>query len=189
MKKNVQETFEKVVEEYISFLKIFYPGKKSAGFNEVNQVSKFLHYYKMANPCSLVWLELSFGGSDGRMDGLIIDHQRDAVVFIEAKRMSDPRKIDAISDDLARACDAKNRNKLLYDEKQEKLLSLKNHYALLLVDIWDESSYKHNRIIDWCKDSSIKTPLNAELITNYISEPLMGKYHLAYSLYKIKNKL
>lgn len=185
MKEIVQKSFENVVAEYKSFFNKFYPGKKSAGFNELNQVSKFSHHYKIANQDSLVWLELSFGGSDGRVDGLIIDIQRDAVIFIEAKRLSDSRKIKSISKDLARACEINNRKKLLYDENNEQLLSLKNNYVLILVDIWDESKNKHKLINDWTTDNPINFPANAKEVTHYISEPLIGNYHLAYSLYKI----
>ena len=143
IKNIIDEIFSAMCKEYDEIFKIFYPAQGSAGFNEANQVQKFLFHYKQTYPSSIVWTELSIGekrNGFGRLDGVIIDIDNDALIIIEAKRFNQPRKLDWSVDDINRAAELNNAIFHLKD------IPLPSHrYTLVLGDIWAEGSETDRR--------------------------------------------
>ena len=86
IKSIIEEIFSAMLKEYDEIFKIFYPAQGSAGFNEANQVQKFIFHYKQTYPSSIVWTELSIGEKKdglGRLDGVIIDFENDALIILK----------------------------------------------------------------------------------------------------------
>lgn len=197
----VEAAFEKMKGEYEAFFKVFYPGKASAGFNESNLVCKFASNYKIINENSIYWNELSTGKYKkdindkekvGRIDGVILDLESQAAIFIEAKRINHPDKLKLLAADF-------DRLSLLRGQLIDGNSGFSNHYILLLADIWDEARNKKERWTEkWTKDNPIydilsdKTAISTmehqilsfSECTN-ISAAIKEKYNLCYSLYKI----
>lgn len=192
IKDIIDETFSAMYEEYESIFKIFYPGQGHAGFNEANLVQKFMFHYRQAFPNAIVWTELSTGeksvGKYGRLDGVIIDLQNDAMIIIEAKRFNQPRKLSSSIEDIVRATNLPDTIFHLIDIPQPS-----HRYTLVLGDIWDEGSSTDKRKL-WIKSWESSNPL-VEVGLEADIKPLQhrcrllqikeyGNYHLVYSLFE-----
>lgn len=193
----INQVFSDVIDEYQEIFRQFYPGKKSAGFNEANQVGKFLSHYRNRHPNAITWTELSFGGKTGRIDGVIIDREQDLAIYIEAKRLNRDSKIDELRDDLLRVSNSKNRFDLLGYKPA-------NEYILLLADVWNEDAIKCKWIDEWVVDNPIVKSFDCPKIENihlvrhrmysFIDSKIeyasmsINKYCIAYSLYKINDR-
>lgn len=193
IKSIIDETFSAMCKEYDEVFKIFYPAQGSAGFNEANQVQKFMFHYKQTYPSSIVWTELSIGEKKdgfGRLDGVIIDIDNDALVIIEAKRFNQPKKLDWSVDDINRATELNNAIFHLKD------IPLPTHrYALVLGDIWAEGS-ETDRRRQWIKQWIDNNPLSTHKEFNSAIRTLQHRcsrsqsipnYHLVYSLFECTN--
>ena len=193
VKSIIDETFSAMCKEYDEVFKIFYPAQGSAGFNEANQVQKFMFHYKQTYPSSIVWTELSIGEKKdgfGRLDGVIIDIDNDALVIIEAKRFNQPKKLDWSVDDINRATELNNAIFHLKD------IPLPTHrYALVLGDIWAEGSDTDRRR-QWIKQWIDNNPLSTHKEFNSAIRTLQHRcsrsqsipnYHLVYSLFECTN--
>lgn len=193
IKSIIDETFSAMCKEYDEVFKIFYPAQGSAGFNEANQVQKFMFHYKQTSPSSIVWTELSIGEKKdgfGRLDGVIIDIDNDALIIIEAKRFNQPKKLDWSVDDIKRAAELDNAIFHLKD------IPLPSHrYTLVLGDIWAEGS-ETDRRRQWIKQWVNNNPLSTHKELNPAITTLQHKcsrslsipnYHLVYSLFDCTN--
>ena len=199
IKSIIDETFLAMYEEYDSIFKNFYPGQGKAGFNEANLVQKFMFHYKQTYPSSIVWTELSTGeksvGKYGRLDGVIIDLQNDALIIIEAKRFNQPRKLSSSIEDIVRATNLPDTIFHLND------IPIPSHrYTLVLGDIWDEGSSTDKRKL-WIKSWESSNPL-VEVGLEADIKPLQHRcrllqiklqikeynYHLVYSLFECTKK-
>lgn len=195
IKSIIDETFLAMYEEYDSIFKNFYPGQGKAGFNEANLVQKFMFHYKQTYPSSIVWTELSIGEKRdgfGRLDGVIIDINNDALIIIEAKRFNQPRKLDWSVDDIKRSAELNNAIFHLID------IPIPSHrYTLVLGDIWEEGSSTDKRKL-WIKSWESSNPL-VEVGLEADIKPLQhrcrllqikeyGNYHLVYSLFECTKK-
>lgn len=193
IKSIIDETFSAMCKEYDEVFKIFYPAQGSAGFNEANQVQKFMFHYKQTCPSSIVWTELSIGEKKdgfGRLDGVIIDIDNDALIIIEAKRFNQPKKLDWSVDDIKRAAELDNAIFHLKD------IPLPSHrYTLVLGDIWAEGS-ETDRRRQWIKQWVNNNPLSTHKELNPAITTLQHKcsrslsipnYHLVYSLFDCTN--
>ena len=193
VKSIIDETFSAMCKEYDEVFKIFYPAQGSAGFNEANQVQKFMFHYKQTYPSSIVWTELSIGEKKdgfGRLDGVIIDIDNDALVIIEAKRFNQPKKLDWSVDDINRATELNNAIFHLKD------IPLPTHrYVLVLGDIWAEGS-ETDRRRQWIKQWIDNNPLSTHKVFNSAIRTLQHRcsrsqsipnYHLVYSLFECTN--
>lgn len=191
IKSIIDETFLAMYEEYDSIFKNFYPGQGKAGFNEANLVQKFMFHYKQTYPSSIVWTELSIGEKRdgfGRLDGVIIDINNDALIIIEAKRFNQPRKLDWSVGDIKRSAELNNAIFHLID------IPIPSHrYTLVLGDIWEEGGVNDNRRL-WIKNWESYNPL-VEIGLKEGIKPLQhrcrllpipehGNYHLVYSLFE-----
>lgn len=193
VKSIIDETFSAMCKEYDDVFKIFYPAQGSAGFNEANQVQKFLFHYKQTHPSSIVWTELSIGEKKdgfGRLDGVIIDIDNDALIIIEAKRFNQLRKLDWSVDDINRAAELNNAIFHLKD------ISLPSHrYTLVLGDIWAEGSETDRRrqwIKQWVDNNPLSThkelkPAIRTLQQKCSRSQAIPNYHLVYSLFDCTN--
>ena len=193
IKSIIDEAFLAMCTEYNEIFKDFYPGLKSAGFNESNLVQKFMFHYKIKNPNTITWSELSMKYLDdsklklGRLDGIIIDYENDFSIIIEAKRFNHKRKIEWSIEDV---------NRSIRIEANDHY-TLPNHcYTLVLGDIWAEGSEtdkrrlciknweSYNPLVEIGLKEGIK-PLQHRC--RLLPIPEHGNYHLVYSLFDCTN--
>lgn len=191
----IDETFSAMCKEYDEIFKEFYPGLESAGFNESNLVQKFMFHYKIKNPNTITWSELSMKYLDdsddsddsklklGRLDGIIIDYENDFFIIIEAKRFNHKRKIESSIGDVNRSIRIKDNDHY----------TLPLHcYTLVLGDIWAEGSETDRRrqwIKMWVDNNPLSThkkldPAIRTLQHQCISSQSIPIYHLVYSLFE-----
>lgn len=189
----IDETFSAMCREYDEIFKVFYPGLESAGFNESNLVQKFMFHYKIKQPNTITWSELSMKYLDdsnddsklklGRLDGIIIDYEKDFFIIIEAKRFNHKRKIDWSIDDVNRS--------IRIEDNDHYTLPL-HCYTLVLGDIWAEGSETDRRrqwIKMWVDNNPLSThkaldPAIRTLQHQCISSQSIPNYHLVYSLFE-----
>ena len=122
----------------------------------------------------------------GRLDGVIIDFENDALIIIEAKRFNQLKKIDWSVEDINRAA-----------ELDKAILHLNNiplpsHcYTLVVGDIWAEGS-KTDRRRQWIRQWVDNNPLSTHKKLNTVVSALhhncsrsqsIPNYHLVYSLF------
>jgi hypothetical protein len=197
IKSIIDEAFLAMCTEYNEIFKNFYPGLKSAGFNESNLVQKFMFHYKIKNPNIITWSELSMKYLDddsselklGRLDGVIIDYEKDFFIIIEAKRFNHKRKIEWSIEDVNRSIRIEGNDHY----------TLPNHcYTLVLGDIWEEGSEIGPRR-QWIKQWVDNNPLSAhkelkpairtlQHRCRLLPIPKHGNYHLVYSLFDCTKK-
>ncbi len=196
IKSIIDEAFLAMCTEYNEIFKDFYPGLKSAGFNESNLVQKFMFHYKIKNPNIITWSELSMKYLDddsselklGRLDGIIIDYEKDFFIIIEAKRFNHKRKIEWSIEDV---------NRSIRIEGNDHYTLPLHCYTLVLGDIWAEGSVNDNRRL-WIKNWESYNPL-VEIGLKEGIKPLQhrcrllpipehGNYHLVYSLFDCTKK-
>lgn len=194
IKSIIDETFSAMCKEYDEVFKEFYPGLKSAGFNESNLVQKFMFHYKIKSPNTITWSELSMNYVDdstsklklGRVDGVIIDYENDFFIIIEAKRFNHKRKIEWSVADV-------NRSIRIEDNTQ---YTLPHHcYTLVLGDIWAEGSATDRRrqwINQWVDNNPLSThkeldPAISTLQHKCSRSLSIPNYHLVYSLFNSTN--
>ena len=185
----IDETFSSMCKEYDEIFKEFYPGLESAGFNESNLVQKFMFHYKIKNPNTITWSELSMKYLDdsklklGRLDGIIIDYENDFFIIIEAKRFNHKRKIESSIGDVNRS--------IRIEDNPRYILPL-HCYTLVLGDIWAEGSETDRRkqwIKMWVDNNPLSThkkldPAIRTLQHQCISSESIPIYHLVYSLFE-----
>lgn len=185
----IDETFSAMCKEYDEIFKEFYPGLESAGFNESNLVQKFMFHYKIKNPNTITWSELSMKYLDdsklklGRLDGIIIDYENDFFIIIEAKRFNQKRKIEWSIEDVNRS--------IRIEDNDHYTLPL-HCYTLVLGDIWAEGSETDRRkqwIKMWVDNNPLSThkkldPAIRTLQHQCISSQSIPNYHLVYSLFE-----
>lgn len=185
----IDETFSSMCKEYDEIFKEFYPGLESAGFNESNLVQKFMFHYKIKNPNTITWSELSMKYLDdsklklGRLDGIIIDYENDFFIIIEAKRFNHKRKIESSIGDVNRS--------IRIEDNPRYILPL-HCYTLVLGDIWAEGSETDRRkqwIKMWVDNNPLSThkkldPAIRTLQHQCISSQSIPNYHLVYSLFE-----
>ena len=194
VKSIIDETFSAMCKEYDEIFKDFYPGLKSAGFNESNLVQKFMFHYKTKKPNTITWSELSMKYLDdstsklklGRLDGVIIDYEKDFFIIIEAKRFNHKRKIEWSIGDVNRSIRIEGNAHY----------TLPNHcYTLVLGDIWAEGS-ETDRRRQWIKMWVDNNPLSTHKEFNSAIRTLQHRcsrsqsipnYHLVYSLFECTN--
>ena len=193
IKSIIDEAFLAMCTEYNEIFKDFYPGLKSAGFNESNLVQKFMFHYKIKNPNTITWSELSMKYLDdsklklGRLDGIIIDYENDFSIIIEAKRFNHKRKIEWSIEDV---------NRSIRIEANDHY-TLPNHcYTLVLGDIWEEGGVNDNRrlcIKNWesynpLVEIGLKEGIKPlQHRCRLLPIPEHGNYHLVYSLFDCTN--
>ncbi len=197
---HIDKIFADMCNEYEAVLGVFYPGQESAGFNESNLVQKFMYHYKQVVSEVVVWSELSTGrievGSTdddelkklpGRLDGVIVDFENDALIIIEAKRFNKKNKIESSVNDIIRSV------KLKDDVFHIKNSFPKHRYTLVLGDIWAEGSSTDIRR-RWIAEWETNNPLVAHLRFDAKATVLGHKcynvakystYHIVYSLFDI----
>lgn len=192
----IDETFSAMCNEYDEIFKEFYPGLESAGFNESNLVQKFMFHYKIKNPNTITWSELSMKYLDdsklklddsklklGRLDGIIIDYENDFFIIIEAKRFNHKRKIESSIGDVNRS--------IRIEDNDHYTLPL-HCYTLVLGDIWAEGSETDRRrqwIKMWVDNNPLSTHKKLDLAIRTlqhqcISSQSIPNYHLVYSLFE-----
>ena len=185
----IDETFSSMCKEYDEIFKEFYPGLESAGFNESNLVQKFMFHYKIKNPNTITWSELSMKYLDdsklklGRLDGIIIDYENDFFIIIEAKRFNHKRKIESSIGDVNRS--------IRIEDNPRYILPL-HCYTPVLGDIWAEGSETDRRkqwIKMWVDNNPLSThkkldPAIRTLQHQCISSQSIPNYHLVYSLFE-----
>ena len=185
----IDETFSSMCKEYDEIFKEFYPGLESAGFNESNLVQKFMFHYKIKNPNTITWSELSMKYLDdsklklGRLDGIIIDYENDFFIIIVAKRFNHKRKIESSIGDVNRS--------IRIEDNPRYILPL-HFYTLVLGYIWAEGSETDRRkqwIKMWVDNNPLSThkkldPAIRTLQHQCISSQSIPNYHLVYSLFE-----
>lgn len=213
----VYEVFEETVKSYETILNQYFPSLKKTRFTERNQTFFFAHNYLNSNADSIIWQELPIQfenrnevenkttKSAGHIDTLIIDKKKEAIIFIEAKCISEGKsrigdRLEAIQQDLKRLDNIVTRKPNAGRCPQFPLVTEKYaKYILILADIWNsgegsESSkvldcWALNKPILWGKgnNKSFKISCTCEEIAvgkELICELNECGYNLLYRLYK-----
>ncbi len=151
--------FARMVEDYEHLFRHYYPAHDSTGFMEANQV-----YYYVKNLSDLLggekdsrpfaWLEAPLerdGKSTPHADGVVFCPEQKAVVYLEAKRIDQPKaKIKSIYKDVDRLL----RKKEVRDNRKyvtgELKFDAERQFLVYLADVWLETPRKKAVPFWWC---------------------------------------
>ncbi|WP_160062935.1 hypothetical protein [Psychromonas sp. L1A2] len=150
MESLLRDTFDNLIREYDIIFEQYYPSHNSTGFMEANQVHLFVKSFCKLQNDAFSWLEAPLkkvGRSYPRIDAVIFIPSREAVIFIEAKRINNPNdKINEIYKDMDRLLIDNNRNHIMSEAK----FDIKHQYIICLADVWLETKYKRCIPYWWC---------------------------------------
>lgn len=222
VKKIISTVFDGYCEEYKNVFRVFEPWakykhvpKSKSGdefrfsIHECNQVVKFQSVYKGVSDGVLTWVEfpIRYNGDMSKqddtihVDGIIVDRNRKAIYFIEAKRLTKKQGFDYVANDIKRIMqhgknhDLKSRLKAEYEFDG-------SFYCLILADFWREHNTigkahkKSDGMIDWkenvlyimgevAKNPEMETRSQPKLIDQSIVDIKDKDYHLAYALFEL----
>lgn len=211
VEKLVSNAFDKYVEMYKSRLEVFEPWAEKCNdsgvrteyrysLHECNQVEGFQSAYKLACKDVITWLEYPIRYLDGdeeltiHIDGLIVDHENEAVIFIEAKRLTKIQGVKSLTNDLLRAFKKWDVQDLSRRLKKKDIAGYK-FYCLLLGDFWKSHNtigrtYKldesKDNVVDWAK--LVKDFFEEEHGSEHRGATLKAvyndDYHLGYALFE-----
>lgn len=198
----VQKIIKKTVESYEAVLKQYFPSFKQR-FTERNLTFFFAHNYLIYNINSVVWQELPIKFEDrpgGHIDTIIIDSEKEAIIFIEAKCFARKCRIDKrlekIQNDLKRLDDiiTQRTNAGVYPEFPEEVKRYAK-YALILADIWSSEELvcqnidklmlciANNKMLYSCEEIVFGREIIEYGFTQNTAEKKYN-YNLFYRLYK-----
>lgn len=192
MKEFLQTVFDTYCKKYSFILreKEFKPlNEKRGTFHESNQVRFFLNAYEQQGGNVITWTELPViqlrhrtKAKTAHIDGFIVDLDRKALIFVEAKRFSREIRIDELKDDINRLFVIRNE----YYLKEEKFKGLDllgfDAYAVALADLWmDDEKWKEKVFPCWEKKAGILE--NGEASTLLAKErEIIPDYHLLFAV-------
>ena len=227
VKKFISTVFSNYCEEYKNVFSVFEPWakykhvpKSKSGdefrfsIHECNQVVKFQSVYKGRSDGVLTWIEFPIrykedkNKQDGtiHVDGIIVDRNREAIYFIEAKRLTKKQGFDYVANDIKRIMQHGKKHDLKHRLKAGYEFDGYTFYCLILADFWREhntigKAYKTDKksdgVIDWegevlsyirdkvAKNPEVKTRSQLELIAQSIVDIKDNDYHLAYTLFEL----
>ena len=227
VKKFISTVFCNYCEEYKNVFSVFEPWakykhvpKSKSGdefrfsIHECNQVVKFQSVYKGRSDGVLTWIEFPIrykedkNKQDGtiHVDGIIVDRNREAIYFIEAKRLTKKQGFDYVANDIKRIMQHGKKDDLKDRLKAGYKFDGYTFYCLILADFWREhntigKAYKTDKksdgVIDWegevlsyirdkvAKNPEVKTRSQLELIAQSIVDIKDNDYHLAYALFEL----
>lgn len=232
VKEFISTVFDVYCREYENVFRVFEPWAKYENvpesksgdefrfsIHECNQVVKFQSVYKGVSDGVLTWVEfpIRYNGDMSKqddtihVDGIIVDRNRKAIYFIEAKRLTKKQGFDSVVNDIERITRHGNKHDLKRRLKAEyEFDGNYTFYCLILADFWQEyntvgKTYKEelkgDAKLNWAykvlpyiqnevnkKTSGMTQP---ELVSQDIQHIDMGdkalNYHLAYALFKLKD--
>lgn len=226
VKKIISTVFDGYCEEYKNVFRVFEPWAKYKhvpesksgdefrfSIHECNQVVKFQSVYKGVSDGVLTWVEfpIRYNGDMNKqdetihVDGIIVDRNRKAIYFIEAKRLTKKQGFDYVANDIKRIMQHGKNHDLKCRLKAEYEFD-GSFYCLILADFWREhntigKAYKEkeeaNAKLDWAgkvlpyimgevaKELEKETRSQPELIDKNIVDIKDNDYHLAYALFKL----
>jgi hypothetical protein len=187
----LKKAFSDMVHEYGKILNFYYPAHKSTGFMEANQVHLFVKSLTNSEDDTFAWLEAPLkqeGKSYPHIDGVVFLPKKEAVVFIEAKRINDPsKKIPEIYSDVKRLLEAKNRSHILKSMHCD--VFFKKQYIVYLADVWLETPRKKSIPFWWCSNSTL-AGMNGRESVRYKNEPsFIETFHSQNIWWKKDNQL
>ena len=221
VKEFISTVFDVYCREYENVFRVFEPWAKYEhvpeskrgdefrfSIHECNQVVKFQSVYKGGSDGVLTWVEFPIRYNEDKnkqddtihVDGIIVDRNRKAIYFIEAKRLTKKQGFDSVVNDIERITRHGNKHDLKRRLKAEyEFDGNYTFYCLILADFWREhntigKAYKTDKksdgVIDWEKRvlSYIMGEVansQLELINQSIVDIKDNDYHLAYALFKL----
>lgn len=154
--KNLDDTFYEMACRYEHIFKHYYPAHGDTGFTERNLTCHFVSALEKTHGKEniIAWFEAPLADKKKHLDCLIFDLTNNAMILIEAKRISSPHKIHGINSDLNRMMIPNNCTKLNTGFKGNNSFDTK--IAVVLADIWvgsGDKPYKPKAQIynDWPK--------------------------------------
>ena len=229
VKKFISTVFSNYCEEYKNVFSVFEPWAKYKhvpisksgdefrfSIHECNQVVKFQSVYKGRSDGVLTWIEFPIrykedkNKQDGtiHVDGIIVDRNREAIYFIEAKRLTKKQGFDYVANDIKRIMQHGKKDDLKDRLKAGYKFDGYTFYCLILADFWREhntigKTYKEelkgDAKLNWADKvlPYIQNKVNEEtsgmtqpeLVSQDIQHIDMGdkalNYHLAYALFEL----
>jgi hypothetical protein len=179
----IEEVFKNTVKSYETLLSKYYPSHESKGFTERNLTFNFSHNYLLKNENALIWQECPLS-KGGYIDTFIIDIKNNSLIFIEAKRLQDTKKLRSIFADYKRIKSNYNQINRIED------FNMYQKYILLLTDVWIskiKKSYDNRFKLkeQFLSTDNINNVLIVEQEINISGSECTESYHIAYRLYKI----
>lgn len=228
VKEFISTVFDVYCREYENVFRVFEPWAKyenvpesKSGYefrfsiHECNQVVKFQSVYKGASDGVLTWVEFPIRYNEDKnkqddtihVDGIIVDRNRKAIYFIEAKRLTKKQGFDSVVNDIERITRHGNKHDMKRRLKAEyEFDGNYTFYCLILADFWQEyntigKTYKEkeeaNAKLNWAgkvlpyimgkvaKELEKETRSQPELIGENIRDVKDDNYHLAYALFEL----
>ena len=215
--------FDGYCEEYKNVFRVFEPWVKYEhvpesksgdefrfSIHECNQVVKFQSVYKGVSDGVLTWVEfpIRYNGDMSKqddtihVDGIIVDRNRKAIYFIEAKRLTKKQGFDYVANDIKRIMQHGKNHDLKRRLKAEYEFDGYTFYCLILANFWREHNTigktykKSDGVIDWekvvlyimdkvAKNLGKETRSQPKLIDKNIVDIKDNDYHLAYALFEL----
>lgn len=227
VKEFISTVFDVYCREYENVFRVFEPWAKYEhvpesksgdefrfSIHECNQVVKFQSVYKGVSDGVLTWVEfpIRYNGDMSKqddtihVDGIIVDRNRKAIYFIEAKRLTKKQGFDSVVNDIERITRHGDKHDLKRRLKAEYEFDGYTFYCLILADFWREhntigKAYKTDKksdgVIDWekkvlpyimgevAKNPEMETRSQPKLIDQSIVDIKDNDYHLAYALFEL----
>ncbi len=152
MESILNETFDRMLNEYELIFNNYYPAHNSTGFMEANQVHLFLKSLTSIKSDAFSWLEAPLkkvNKSYPHIDGVVFIPSTSSVVFIEAKRINNPnQKVEEIYRDIDRLLIDDNRLHIIDKAK----FKIEHHYIVYLADVWLETKRKRSIPFWWTSE-------------------------------------
>ena len=147
MENIINESFDEMILSYVRTLTNFYPARGSTGFTEANQVHIYINALMLClqDENAISWLEFPWELKTQHIDGLVYSPKHKSIFYIEAKRLSQPKKKQEIVRDIKRLYCA-NKEFLI----ENGIIDLDSEYVIALSDVWLETKWKKSMPEWWC---------------------------------------
>lgn len=148
MKTELEKVTDLYFKRYEKIFDNYYPSHDSTGFTERNLSVNFAFAMEKIYSRAFTWYEVPLKRKGEHCDAVIFNADTKEMFIIEAKRFDKPGKKSSFLSDVGRVINKENIDYIKTEYKSPMIDNFKC-YALLLADVWLETSSKMKIYNEW----------------------------------------